>query len=153
MAWLTEDEFKDLWVTESATEIPDAQITECLSSAIAMITNRVKAEYLATLESDNDNSDIVTKTLRRSQSKLAYRELLLYRSSQFRSGGIAKIEYDDNASVKNEYEDFKNTDLRRSNLLDEALDILSPYLTEEAEEEEVDRNPARSTSKKICFGW
>lgn len=153
MPWLTADEFKDLWVTESATEIPAAQITECLDSAKAEIVARVEADYVTALVADNDNSEDNSKSLRRAQSKLAYRELLFFRSSQFRSGGIAKLELDENASVRNEYEAFKDTELRRQKLLEDALGILEPFLTEEAEEEAAENESPRSTCKAINFGW
>jgi hypothetical protein len=152
MALMTENELKDLWVTESATEIPATQITECRDTSIAIIAERVDEQYMEALEADTENAETASKNLRRAQSKLFYRELLLFRSNRFRNGGQVKTERDENNSVTNSYEPAKDTELVRQTLWNEVMDILSPYLTEEAEEEVQNQSP-RSTCKAINFGW
>lgn len=152
MSWLSEEDFRTLWVPESATEIPSAQITECLDSAIADITKLVDSNEITALVADTGNTLLPTKSIRRAQSKLAYRELLLFLSNRFRSGGIQLKERDENASTTNEYESADKTDLRRRSLWTEAMDILEPYFGEETKEEDVTKF-RRSTSKTIDFTW
>lgn len=153
MAWLDEGEFREIYVTESATEIVSAQIEQCLRLAARQITRLVGVALVGevltapppyVLDKFND--------LRDAQGKLAYRELLLIQSSRARAGGIIETERDANADTTNKYVSFAETERRRDALYREALDILEIYFSLEEVAEILERAP-RSTSVPIEIGW
>lgn len=129
MAWLTENEFKSLYVTESATEISSAQISQCLDEGIDEIALMCGEDVLTEIENAvSGSTDRKVKKFRRAQGKLAYRALLLVISSRFRSGGVLESERDINSSMADKYESFDKVEKRREVLKSEAAETLKPYL-------------------------
>lgn len=134
MAWLTEDEFRNLYVTESATEINSAQVESCLQKAVREIRKLAGAEVVAEIEAEQaDSTADKVLDFREAQEKLAYRQLLLIWSSRFRSGGVMESETDNNAQSTDRYEKFSETEKRRAALYAEALDAISAYLPADAQ--------------------
>lgn len=129
MAWLTEQEFRVIYVTDSATEIQTEQIDQCLDEAIDELTSLCDETSIVDVVSDVETTPLKTKQFRRAQGKLAYRALLLIMSSRFRSGGILSQERDMNSSATDTYERFSEVEKRRGVLYEEALGAISAYLT------------------------
>ncbi|MBS3915592.1 MAG: hypothetical protein KG003_13945 [Bacteroidetes bacterium] len=128
MAWLTADEFKDLYVTESATEISSAQITQCLDEGIDEIASMCGEAVLTEIEIAVGTEARKVRQFRRAQGKLGYRALLLIMSARFRNGGILESERDMNSSATDKYVSFKNIDLQREALYKDAAKALENYL-------------------------
>lgn len=137
MAFLTEQEFRELYVTESATEISPAQIALCLDEAIDDIAGLCGEAVITEITDADDNSVRKVKSFRRAQGKLAYRELLFLMSSRFRDGGIVTAEKDINDSVTNQYAHFSEIEKRRDALYADAVAALKPYFTAEESAEVV----------------
>lgn len=128
MAWLTAVEFKDLYVTESATEISSAQILQCLDEGIDEIASMCGEDVLTEIENAVGTTARKVRQFRRAQGKLAYRALLLIMSARFRNGGILESERDMNSSATDKYVSFKNIDLQREALMNDAAKALQNYL-------------------------
>lgn len=150
--WLSEEEFREIYITEAATAISPSQFGQCLNAGIRTVTGFVGSA--AALEVKNNDGPYSEKTmdLREAQGKLAFRELLLLMSSRFRDGGIASTERDVNDSVTNSYESFDKTERRRTALYEEALSILGIYRTSTATIVE-DSFPVYSMSLKKRITW
>ena len=56
MSWLSEEEFKARYVTESATEISTTQINDCLEEGIDLIGSMCGEAVLSEINSASDNS-------------------------------------------------------------------------------------------------
>lgn len=135
MAWLTKDELRGLYVTDSATEISDAQLNQCLNAGIRTVTKYVGEPAATEVNGAAEPYTLKVSDLREAQGKLAYRELLLIASSRFRSGGVLESEKDTNDSSVNKYEAFDKTQQRRAALFEEALEILEHYSQPDAPDE------------------
>lgn len=140
MAFLTELEFRDLYVTGSESEISAAQVEQCLDEALDEISKLCGESVVTEISEATDDSLRKNKAFRRSQGKLAYRALLLIQTSRYRAGGIIAQEKDQNDQVLNQYEKFAEIEKRREALLSDALSALSPYLIQSADSDAFD-NP------------
>ncbi len=129
MAWLSESDFRAIYVTDSASEVKTEQIAECLNSARSRIKKRVLADVFTMLSASLPTSIETVGDVRRAQGKLAYAELLLNEASRYRSGGILITERDGNNSVTNSYESFSEVEKRADRLTAEAFDLLEIYYT------------------------
>ena len=127
MSWLTVNDFKDLYLTESATEIKESQINQSLDSAIDKLAEICGEDIVGEIESADDALR-KTKSFRRAQGKFAYAEILFLMSSRFRSGGILIKESDSNAGATDEYANFSDVEKRRQVLIAEALDTIKTYI-------------------------
>ncbi len=140
-------------MTESETEIDDAIIEQSLRAGIRHVTKLVGAIAAAEVVADatSDNAD-KRDALRDAMGKLAYRDLLPVLVSRYRTGGIVETETDQNSSVTNKYVSAVEIEKRRQMLLNDALDVVEPYLTEE-EEEEFDFVSPESGQVPIQMAW
>lgn len=136
MAWLTEAEFRELRIDESATQILPIQITTCLDAAIEKIADLCGDAIVAEITSGS-NSDRKVKRFRRSQELFAFAELLPVIGHRFKNGGIQVKETDSNANSTNEYAKFADIQSLRNQLEADALGAISSYLTTE-EKAEID---------------
>jgi hypothetical protein len=128
MSWLSEEEFKARYVTESATEISTTQINDCLEEGIDLIGSMCGEAVLSEINSASDNSVRKISKFRRAQGKLAYRALLLLMSSRFRNGGILESERDQTSSATDKFVSFSDIEKRREALNQEAAKLLENYL-------------------------
>src|SRR3954469_328881 len=125
--FLTADEFKELEVTNSATEITPAQIDDFLQTAKDLIESLCGSELVETVAAAEDTDLLQTRKIRKAQQKLAAREMMLFIASRYRSGGVQYQEKDLNDSATNTYEKFTETESRRKVLWNEAMELLTPY--------------------------
>lgn len=159
MAWLTEKEFRRIYVTESATDIPPDQISQSLDEAKDIIGglcgNAVLDEIEAFTIADAESAAEIRryKDFKRAEGKLAFRELLLIMSSRFRSGGIRNAERDENTGSTNQFERFSETENRRDVLYADALRILKPYLTVESVSQTATVSQGYSSRVKVVSDW
>ncbi len=149
MAWLTESEFRGFHVTESATETTSAQVVECLETAKEIIAS-FAGESILTETSTADNTLRKTKSLRRAQRKLAFRELLEFMSSRSRDGGLIETEKDANGETTNKYVSYSEVAARRQALYTEALGIIEVYILP-LEAVELTRVRSKSVPINISF--
>ena len=127
MAWLSEAEFRELYITESATEISSAQVGQCLDEAVDELSTLCGDAAAAEVSDALDDTLLKIKRFRRAQGKLAYRELLFLMSSRFRSGGILSQEKDANSTATDTYESFASIEKRRESLYQDAVNAVSIY--------------------------
>lgn len=149
MAWLDAAEFRELHVTESATEINAAQIGECLNAAKSLIADWCGESVLAEIETAS-NELRKTDKLRRAQRKLAYRELLEFMSKRSRDGGIQLTERDANGDTTNTYLTPAQIKTARDDLKGEAAELAAPYFTVN---EQIENRRAHSTSVPVTPYW
>lgn len=150
--WLSANELREIYITDSATAISPSQFSQCLNAGIRTVTAYIGAD--AALEVKNADAPYTEKVadLREAQGKLAFRELVLLMGSRFRDGGIAVAERDVNNSVTNQYESFEKTEARRAVLLAEAIEILEIYrLPTSHAGEDLPPNFSMSLTKNISW--
>lgn len=128
MAFLTEENFRAIYITDAATDIPTAQVAQCLAEAIDDLEDLCGTEAVEEVTASESTTDRKVVRFNRAQGKLAYRALLLILSSRFRSGGILVKESDATASVTDEYEKFDDIQKRRISLYKEAVRAVANYL-------------------------
>lgn len=136
MAWLTEAEFRELRIDESATQIVSIQLTTCLDAAIEKLADLCGDSIVEEIK-NGSNTDRKVKRFRRSQELFAFAELLPVIGHRFKNGGIQVKETDQNASSTNEYAKFADIQSLRNQLESDALGAISAYLTKE-EKAEID---------------
>jgi len=162
MAWMTQSEFRLIYVTESATEILPVQIGQCLDEGLTLISDLCGYSVISEIAALNPNLTVESETNRRyknfrtAQGKLAARALELIRGRRYRAGGVMETERDVNADTTNKYESFTQTMKAREELYADALRLLKPYLTiTETHEEETATViiARRSTSVPIEIAW
>lgn len=130
MAFLDSDEFRELEVTNSATEITDNQINNWLETAKDAIEGLVGTDAVTEVEAESDTDELRTRQFRKAQQKLTAREMMLFVASRYRSGGVQEQERDLNNSSQNTYEKFSETEKRRDVLFNEAMELLKPWFLE-----------------------
>ncbi|MCD9188241.1 MAG: hypothetical protein LUM44_17630 [Pyrinomonadaceae bacterium] len=140
MAFLTEEEFRVLYVTNSESELSPAQYNQCLEEGIDLIAKLCGETLVTEIEDAGDDSSRKNKAVRRAQGKLAYRALLTIQTGRYRAGGVISQEKDQNDSVTNQYEKASETEKRREWFYQSALEDLSPYLIQNADGDSFD-NP------------
>ena len=151
MSWLDETQFRNLYVTASATEIGSEQIGQCLDEAIDRLAD-LCGDAVVTEIQNGDNELRKAKTFRRAQGKFAYAALLLLMSARFRSGGILVKESDANASTTDEYAGVTDIEKRRAVLIKEATEAVAFYITPaEKVKDESFIFPSISMTKKITW--
>lgn len=155
MAWLTEAEFRNLRIDESATQILPIQITTCLDAAIEKIADSCGETVIDEIN-NGDNSDRKVKRFRRAQELFAFAELLPIIGHRFKNGGIQVKETDQNASSTNEYAKFADIQALRDQLESDALGAISAYLSKEEiaatdDFEELRFFPSSTVTRKA--GW
>lgn len=128
MSFLTEQEFRNLNVPDSATEISGDMIRDCLETAADMIVELCGQTAFDAVANATGATTTQVRKFRKAQEKLAFRELLLKVGSRFRSGGVQVSEKDLNDSSVNTYEGWNATESRREALRSEAMDSLRSYL-------------------------
>ncbi|MDQ3747972.1 MAG: hypothetical protein M3367_02990 [Acidobacteriota bacterium] len=128
MAWLTEAEFRELAVNESATEISSAEVLECLQEGIDILNRRMGDAATNAINLDAVNTSLKTQRFRRAQLYLAKRALLLIISSRYGAGGIKQSETDINASSTVTYLTVDNLAKLRRELYEEAFEAINSYL-------------------------
>jgi len=128
MAWLSDLEFREIYVTESATETTSVQLNHCLDDAMNELEMLFDTVTIAEIADDTENALSKVKAFRLAQGKLALRALLLLRSRRFRDGGIIRSESDANGGSSNSYESFAETEAARAVLYSEAIKAVSGYL-------------------------
>lgn len=156
MAWLTEEEFRQLRIDESATQILPIQITTCLDAAIEKIADACGDSVITEIESGDHTTNRKVKKFRRAQELFAFAQLLPVIGHRFKNGGIQVKETDQNASSTNEYAKFSDIKSLRDQLEADALDAVSAYLSKEEIAEIDDFSelrfiPSSTVSRKA--GW
>ncbi len=127
MAWLSDLEFREIYVTESATETTSAQLNHCLDEALLEIETLFDTATMTEIADDTTGELRKVKAFRLAQGKLALRALLLLRSRRFRDGGIVRSESDANGGSSNSYESFAETEEARAVLYSEAIKAIDGY--------------------------
>lgn len=127
MAWLTDEDFRLIYVTDSASEVKPEQVEECLNSAKSQIRKRVILDVFTDVSLAMPSDAEEAYDVRRAQGKIAYAELLLIQSARYRSGGILQAERDSNETGQNIYETYSATEKRADRLKAEAFEILEIY--------------------------
>lgn len=132
MAFLTEDEFKALEVTASATEIPPAVISDLLRKAKDLLAKWCGEAAVATVEAATNEDLLQTRNFRDAQQLIAKAKLLMFIASRYRSGGVQVSEKDLNDTSVNSYERYDEARARYDDLMREAREAVDSYVLTES---------------------
>lgn len=135
MAFLTADDFRNLEVTSSATEIVTNQIENWLQAAkdeLEVLCGSDKVKAVEDADEDAVTDSLEFRQFRKAQQLMAKAEMLLFIASRYRSGGIQVSEKDLNDSSVNSYESYSQAKKRYDDLYIKAKELVTPYLVVES---------------------
>jgi hypothetical protein len=152
MAWLTAQEFRSLYVTQTASDDGVTVVENCLESAINRISDLVGTVTVTEVANATDNTIRKVSALREAQELLALHKLSFNDTSRRRNGGKVRRERDEDAVTTNEYESYSEMRKYREDLLTDAMRLIEPYLpaTEAVEQAFADNY---TQSVPIEFVW
>lgn len=141
-------EFKQLYLTDTATDLDDAQIEQCLNRAKSKLISLVGASAVAAVETIEDEVySAAEQDIRTAHGLLGLRHALLIGSNRINNGGIVESGTD-STGAGTRWESFANTQKRRAEILQEVLDLLEAQIAAGAI---TTIAPAKTTARAIEY--
>ena len=135
MPLITESQYRDRYVPKTSKTISSEEILEAFAAAKALLIKYVGEAAVTDAELETPASAARGIAIRSAHIKLTKREMLETRASRFSDFGVMSASRDGNGNLTNSYEKYSEIKKERDDLLEEAIDILSPYLTATVVEE------------------
>ncbi len=151
MGFYLENDFRELYITDSATTVSSAQISEAFFDAEEILLDLVGEAIILEAKSETPQNAKRAERIKRAHGKLAFRAMLILRSSRLRDGGIVGSERDVNNSVTTSYIAADEVEKRREQLYSDALNLISEYVVKV--ETVVETAPSYSTTVSRNLTW